>query len=165
MSATTPLVHGGSAAPDAPVTRVGGLPLAPAGTGWPGCAVCAGPLQFLAQVVLDDGRGVLAVFMCAHRPGRCEQWSATGGGNRAFLFPAAGLRPLRLPHPDAELGGVPEWLPYEETPHCPGCVRPMDFAAMLTEDPDPLTAPDFGSGRAYAFTCTPCARAAFGRQC
>ncbi|MFB7787568.1 hypothetical protein ACFC1D_33250 [Streptomyces vinaceus] len=233
MSATTLLIHDGSAAPDAPVTRVGGLPLAPAGTDWPTCAACSGPLQFIAQLVLDGGRGVLAVFMCANDPGSCQEWSATSGGNRALLFPPDGLAPLPLPalpatedgddesDEDADeeeeddeesdeddedvrllgavrtvervtvaepeyrpavkswsersgrpgnevlgrLGGTPDWLQYDETPHCTGCGAPMEFIAQLEEGPDPLTAPNFGSGRAYAHACAPCGRAAFLWQC
>ncbi|MFD7080958.1 hypothetical protein [Streptomyces sp. NPDC059918] len=227
MSATTLLIHDGSAAPDAPVTRVGGLPLAPAGTPWPTCTACSGPLQFIAHLVLDGGRGVLAVFMCANDPGGCEEWSATAGGNRAYLFPPAGLVPIPLPalpasedgdtdeeadededdeeddedvrqlgavrtvervavagpeygaaakawsersgrprrHVLGQLGGVADWLQYDETPDCAGCGRPMEFVAQLEEGPDPLTAPNFGSGSAYAHACEPCGRAAFLWQC
>ncbi|MDX3535979.1 DUF1963 domain-containing protein [Streptomyces sp. MB09-01] len=194
---TTLLLDGGPVAADAPVTRTGGTPLAPAGTAWPTCASCAAPLQFLAQILLGDlpghttTPGVLALFMCANRPGQCEQWSPTAGGNLALLLPADGLEPLpapdeadqdllglgavraAVPAPTApttatilgRLGGTPDWLQYDETPHCPACTRPMDFAAELTEGPDPVTAMNFGSGRAYAHTCTPCGRAALLWQC
>ncbi|MFF3862863.1 hypothetical protein [Streptomyces sp. NPDC002209] len=226
MSTTTLLIHDGSAAPDAPVTRIGGLPLAPSGTRWPTCTTCSGPLCFIAQIVLDGGRGILAVFMCANDPGSCEEWSATAGGNRAYLFPSAGLVPMPLPAlPAAEdgdgdgdeedeeddeddedvrqlgavrsvervtvtepeyrlarkawsersgrpandvlgrLGGAAEWLQCDETPDCAGCGRPMEFVARLDEGPDPLTAPNFGSGSAYAHACEPCGRAAFLWQC
>ncbi|MFI6147676.1 hypothetical protein [Streptomyces sp. NPDC051109] len=221
MSTATLLIHNGSAAPDAPVTRIGGLPLAPAGTRWPGCTSCSGPLRFIAQLVLGGGRGVLAVFMCANDPGSCKDWSATAGGNRAYLFPPTGLVPLPLPalptaadedegegdydededvrqlgavrtvepvavaepgyraaaeawsaqsgrptrHVLGQLGGTPEWLQDDETPDCPGCGRPMEFVARLEEGPDPLTAPNFGSGSAYAHACEPCGRAAFLWQC
>ncbi|MEV6582924.1 hypothetical protein AB0M92_32725 [Streptomyces sp. NPDC051582] len=224
MSATTLLVHNGSAAPDAPVIRIGGHPLAPAGTAWPICAACSGPLQFIAHLVLDGGRGVLAVFMCANDPGSCDEWSATAGGNRAYLFPQAGLVPIPLPalpasedeedddpeededdpaddvrrlgavrtvervtvaepqyHAAAkawsersgrprrqvlgQLGGAPDWLQYDETPDCAGCGGPMEFVAQLEEGPDPLTAPNFGSGSAYAHACEPCGLAAFLWQC
>ncbi|MEV7616968.1 hypothetical protein [Streptomyces sp. NPDC089799] len=247
MSTTTLMIHGGSADPHSPVTRVGGLPLAPVGTKWPVCTTCSGPLQFIAQIYLGGGEGgVLAVFMCANDPGSCEEWSATSGGNRAFLFPAEGLVPLGLPELDGEvadsgldadsggdaeadsdsegeegyededdeedededeeflhlgavrivelletadadyreaylawskqtgrstaevlgqLGGTPDWLQYEQVPDCPGCARPMAFAAQLKEGPDPVTAPNFGSGQAYAFACEPCAEAAFLWQC
>ncbi|WP_405762736.1 hypothetical protein [Streptomyces sp. NBC_00045] len=229
MNSTTLLVHDGSAAPDAPVTRVGGLPLAPAGTQWPTCTTCSGPLQFIAQMVLDGGRGVLSVFMCANDPGSCAEWSATAGGNRAYLFPPAGLVPIPLPalpddeddeddededdeddededdedddvrqlgavravervevaqpgyrsaakawsersgrpprHVLGQLGGTPEWLQNDETPDCAGCGGPMEFIARLEEGPDPVTAPNFGSGSAYAHACEPCGRAAFLWQC
>ncbi|MFE4638956.1 hypothetical protein ACFRJ1_37030 [Streptomyces sp. NPDC056773] len=216
MSTTTLMVHNGSAVPAAPVTRIGGLPLAPAGTCWPTCASCSGPLRFIAQLVLDAGRGVLSVFMCGNAPGMCEEWSATSGGNRAYLFPPTGLVPVPLPvlHsageedeeearealqlgavrtvepvtvPEAEyrsaaeawsarsgrpgnevlgqLGGFPEWLQFDHTPDCPGCGSPMGFIARLEEGPDPVTAPNFGSGSAYAHACEPCGRAAFLWQC
>ncbi|MEU9577228.1 hypothetical protein [Streptomyces chilikensis] len=106
--ATTLMTYAGPAEPDALVTRTGGVPLAPAGTAWPTCAECGGPMQFLAQVLLDDrarptvradGRAelVLAVFMCQTDPGMCEAWSATDGANAAFLLPAEGLAPLSAP--------------------------------------------------------------------
>ncbi|MGW1768561.1 hypothetical protein ACWCQL_31535 [Streptomyces sp. NPDC002073] len=222
MSDTTLLINGGPAAPHALVTRVGGLPLAPAGTTWPTCTACSGPLRFIAQIVLDGDRGVLSVFMCGNDPGQCEEWSATGGGNRAYLFPSAGLVPLPLPalpadpaadpdegdevDPDddvrqlgavrtvervavagsgyrqaakawsertgrarneilGQLGGVPDWLQYDETPDCPGCGLAMAHVATLEEGPDHVTAPNFGSGSAYAHACEPCGRAAFLWQC
>ncbi|MGW2268905.1 DUF1963 domain-containing protein [Streptomyces yangpuensis] len=196
---TTLLLDGGPTAPDAPVTRTGGTPLAPTGTPWPTCATCTAPLQFLAQIHLGDlpghtapTPGVLALFMCANRPGQCEQWSPTAGGNLALLLPADHLEPVPAPHgtdpelltlgavraavptptqppPGAtvlgRLGGTPDWLQYDETPDCPTCTRPMTFTAELTEGPDPATAMNFGSGRAYAHTCTPCGRAALLWQC
>ncbi|MFK0233141.1 hypothetical protein [Streptomyces vinaceus] len=62
-------------------------------------------------------------------------------------------------------GGTPDWLQYDQTPDCTGCGAPMGFIAQLEEGPDPLTAPNFGSGRAYAHACAPCGRAAFLWQC
>ncbi|KPH99919.1 hypothetical protein OV450_0767 [Actinobacteria bacterium OV450] len=129
--------------------------------------------------------------MCANRPGQCAQWSPTGGGNLALLLPAGGLQPLPAPDSAAQdllelgavraavpahvapatatvlgrLGGSPDWLQYDETPGCPSCEQPMDFVAELAEGPDPVTAMNFGSGRAYAHTCTPCGRAALLWQC
>ncbi|MDX6328614.1 MAG: hypothetical protein QOI83_997, partial [Streptomycetaceae bacterium] len=44
-------------------------------------------MQFLAQLPLDDGRGVLAVFVCQNDPGMCEDWDPVAGGNRALVFP------------------------------------------------------------------------------
>ncbi|MEV7509706.1 hypothetical protein AB0O57_17320 [Streptomyces sp. NPDC091201] len=63
------------------------------------------------------------------------------------------------------LGGEPDWLQYDETPGCPGCARPMEFAAGLEEGPDPVTSMNFGSGRGYAHVCRGCGRAAFLWQC
>ncbi|WP_330294453.1 hypothetical protein [Streptomyces sp. NBC_00503] len=108
---TTLMTYAGPGEPDALVTRTGGNPLAPAGTAWPRCATCDGPMQFLAQIVLDEqGRPVtggdiradrvMAVFMCQNDPGMCEEWSPTEGGNRALLFPAGALRPMPVPAPE-----------------------------------------------------------------
>ncbi|MFD8020433.1 DUF1963 domain-containing protein [Streptomyces lavendulae] len=193
------LLDGGPVAPDSQVTRTGGTPLAPTGTPWPACAACAAPLQFLAQIRLGDlpghadpaPAGVLALFMCANRPGQCAQWSPTAGGNLALLLPDSGLEPVRAPKgaprellglgavraavpartaPGAatilgRIGGTPDWLQDDETPSCPACAQPMAFVVELAEGPDPVTAMNFGSGRAYAHTCTPCGRAAFLWQC
>lgn len=105
---TTLMVEAGPSAPDALVTRTGGVPLALAGTEWPCCASCEGPMQFLAQIVLNDlgegdgegKRGVLALFACQNDPGMCDDWEPNSGGNRAMLFPLDGLEPL--PQPDRE---------------------------------------------------------------
>jgi hypothetical protein len=96
------MVHAGSAAGEAAVTRTGGVPLAPAGFSWPACRACEGPMQFVAQVLLgdlrlDEWRGVLSVFMCQNDPGMCDEWDPAAGGNQALLFPLAGLRPAVVP--------------------------------------------------------------------
>ncbi|QES52218.1 hypothetical protein DEJ50_06505 [Streptomyces venezuelae] len=96
------MTDAGPVAPDAPVTRTGGIPLAPAGTEWPHCAECTGPMQFLAQFFLEDGPGAIAVFMCQNQPGLCQAWDPVAGGNRALLFPSEGLVPVPLPGPDGE---------------------------------------------------------------
>ncbi|MFK0254966.1 hypothetical protein [Streptomyces sp. NPDC090445] len=104
----TLITHAGPAAPHAVVTRIGGVPLAVPGTAWPSCAECAGPLKFLAQLLLDEsgsavaGGGrphahVLALFACQNRPGTCQDWSPTSGANRALLLPARGLRRIARP--------------------------------------------------------------------
>ncbi|MFJ3792840.1 hypothetical protein [Kitasatospora sp. NPDC090091] len=51
---TTLMINAGPVDEDAAVTRVGGVPLASEGTAWPRCSSCDGPMQFLAQIVLDD---------------------------------------------------------------------------------------------------------------
>lgn len=94
---TTLLIYDGAAPQDAPGNRTGGLPLAPTGFTWPTCAECDRPLQFLAQLLLDDGTHLLAIFQCAHDPGLCDQWDANAGGNRAYLFDNDDLRPAPLP--------------------------------------------------------------------
>ncbi|MEU2392923.1 hypothetical protein [Streptomyces sp. NPDC007369] len=221
---TTPITlitHAGPAAPDAATTRIGGVPLAVRGTAWPSCAECAGPLKFLAQLLLDGSGSavaggdrthahVLALFACQHRPGTCRDWSPSSGANRALLLPARGLRRIPRPRgrtvdteklllgaahaaephvlPDAadydsavaawtartgrprkdvlgQLGGTPAWLQYDQTPTCRTCTQPMRPAAQLQEGSDPATAMNFGTGRGYAFTCTPCGEAAFLWQC
>ncbi|MEU8539416.1 hypothetical protein AB0C52_05345 [Streptomyces sp. NPDC048717] len=102
-SSTTLMIEAGPAAPDAPVTRTGGVPLAPAGTVWPHCASCEGPMTFLAEVFPEDadgsgaGRAVLALFACRNDPGMCEDWDPYAGGNRALLFARDGLAPLPVP--------------------------------------------------------------------
>ena len=39
-----------------PISRLGGLPLAPVGTEWPTCETCGNPLVFLAQFRLADSK-------------------------------------------------------------------------------------------------------------
>lgn len=134
------MTYGGPGQVEGPATRTGGAPLAPVGTPWPHCATCEGPMQFLAQIVLDgldrpagrsgerDGR-VMAVFMCQNDPGMCDEWSPTAGGNRALLFPAEGLAPMPAPTPGE--GG--------EEALCLGAVN----AVNLVHSPEA----DYGSAR------------------
>ncbi|MFI9366712.1 DUF1963 domain-containing protein [Kitasatospora sp. NPDC053057] len=108
----TLMIDNGPTRADALMTRTGGVPLAPPDTEWPTCSTCGGPMQFLAQVLLDDvrngvdsagrDRGVLALFACQNDPGMCEDWDPTAGGNRALLLPSHGLQPLPLPQLDDE---------------------------------------------------------------
>lgn len=102
------------------VTRTGGLPLVPEGFEWPTCATCSGPMQFLAQLLVDES-SVVAIFMCQNDPGLCEEWSPAYGGNRAMIFPRAGLAPAQVPTDGEtllpEASGVEPTavgLPYEE---------------------------------------------------
>ncbi|MFD7629226.1 hypothetical protein ACFV7Q_24905 [Streptomyces sp. NPDC059851] len=83
--------------------------------------------------------------------GACAAWAARTGRPRNHVL--------------GQLGGTPAWLQYDQTPACPTCVEPMRLAVQLQEGPDPLTAMNFGTGRAYAFTCAPCGEAAFLWQC
>ena len=98
---TTLMIYAGTAPADAPATRTGGLPLVPAGFGWPTCRECEGPMQFLAQIRLDDldprDAGLLSIFMCQNDPGLCDEWDPTAGGNAAYVFPAEGLAPAAVP--------------------------------------------------------------------
>jgi hypothetical protein len=94
------MIYAGSVEPDAPVTRLGGVPLVPAGFEWPRCAECEGPMQFLAHLALDDlapDRRALAIFMCQNDPGLCDEWDPTSGANRALLLPSHGLTPAPAP--------------------------------------------------------------------
>ncbi len=68
-------------------------------------------------------------------------------------------------HVLGQLNGTPAWLQYDQRPSCATCAEPMRLAVQLQEGPDPLTAMNFGSGRAYAFTCSACTDAAFLWQC
>ncbi|WP_327294377.1 MULTISPECIES: hypothetical protein [unclassified Streptomyces] len=110
---TTLMTYAGPGEPDALVTRTGGIPLAPAGASWPSCATCSGPMQFLAQILLDgmgrpvgkaDTRAdrVLAIFMCQNDPGMCEEWSPTAGGNRALLYPCDALQRMAAPESNGD---------------------------------------------------------------
>lgn len=109
---TVLMVYAGAAADDAEVTRTGGIPLVPALFSWPVCGACGGPMQFLAQVMLadlavDEWRGVLSIFMCQNSPGMCEEWDAVAGGNQALAFAAGGLVPASVPvGPATMLGEV-----------------------------------------------------------
>lgn len=177
------LIHVGEAVADAPELRTGGVPLVPDGFVWPMCGECGGPLQFLAHLPLD--LGVVSVFFCQNDPGMCDDWDATGGANRAFLFqgqlgaatvPDVGetllgavtaLRPHPVDVPTAEpvlgrLGGEPHWIQGDETPDCPSCTARMTFTAELEEGSDFATSANFGGGgRGYVFRCGPCSEAAF----
>ncbi|WKX73351.1 hypothetical protein [Streptomyces sp. XD-27] len=98
---TTLMTYAGPVDAAALVTRTGGVPLTPAGFSWPRCATCAGAMQFLAQLLLDDL--VLAVFMCQNDPGMCDDWDPASGGNRALLFPRGGLAAAPVPDRGATL--------------------------------------------------------------
>ncbi|MET9774232.1 DUF1963 domain-containing protein [Streptomyces sp. NPDC006367] len=102
---TTLMTYAGPVDDHAPVTRTGGVPLVPAGFDWPRCAACSGPMQFLAQLPAgvpaaagdEADEYVLSVFMCQNDPGLCDEWDPAEGGNRALLFPRAGLVPAPVP--------------------------------------------------------------------
>jgi hypothetical protein len=177
------LIYGGEVAADAAVHRTGGVPLVPAGFSWPECSECDGAMQFLAHLPLESGAA--SVFFCQNEPGLCEEWDATSGGNRAFVF-SGPLQPAEVPaegetllgavtalhlHPDdtaaqapvlGRWGGEPDWLQNDETPNCPSCEADMAFVAELEEGHDFATSANFGGGgRGYVFTCQPCSEAAF----
>jgi hypothetical protein len=60
-------------------------------------------MHFLAQVSLADveagNAGLLSIFMCQNDPGLCDEWDATGGGNRAFAF---GADAVHIPTPPGD---------------------------------------------------------------
>ena len=101
------LTYAGAAAPDSPVTRMGGVPLVPPGFEWPLCRHCGGPMQFVAQARLDDvdpaESGLLAIFLCQNDPGGCLEWEADAGGNRAYVFGPGPWHPAAVPAGDAVL--------------------------------------------------------------
>ncbi|MFI5909648.1 hypothetical protein [Dactylosporangium sp. NPDC051541] len=90
------LIYAGAADEHGPQLRTGGVPLAPAGFEWPQCRECGGAMQFQGQAPLDGG-GLLSMFMCQNDPGLCDEWDATAGGNRAYLFGPDDLRPAMVP--------------------------------------------------------------------
>lgn len=175
-------------ADDAAGSRIGGRPLAPAGTAWPTCKVCKGPLRFIAQHVLGDE--LLLLFQCENDPGACNEW-APDGGNAALIVRGAdtalepppergpsGVAPTFLPatgfvsfdegddgeeDPEARgrIGGEPDWLQADETPVC--CGGPMRFVLQLDEGAHRQL--NFcGGGAAYAFACDACRKAAYLMQ-
>lgn len=106
------LTDAGPVPGDAPVTRIGGVPLAPRGTRWPHCGTCGGPMQFLAQILLGpegtggagsgagaegSATGVVALFACQNNPGGCRDWEAFSGANLVLVLPADGLLPVARP--------------------------------------------------------------------
>jgi hypothetical protein len=60
-------------------------------------------MQFLAHLPLDIG--VVAVFFCQNDPGMCDDWDATAGANRAYLF-AGELTPATVPAESETLLGA-----------------------------------------------------------
>lgn len=92
---TTLMIHDGAADPHATGLRTGGVPLVPGGFDWPHCRACGGAMQFLLYLPL--GPDVVSVFLCQNAPGMCDDWDATGGGNRAYLFDGAALAPAAVP--------------------------------------------------------------------
>ncbi|MEU9213956.1 hypothetical protein AB0D27_40210 [Streptomyces sp. NPDC048415] len=177
------LIYDGETTADAPAPRTGGVPLVPGEFVWPRCRECGRAMQFLAHLPLDIG--VVAVFFCQNDPGMCDDWDATAGANRAYLFsgelapatvPADGetllgaVTALRLHPADkpteepvlGRLGGEPDWIQGDETPGCPLCAHRMTFTAELEEGYDFATSANFGGGgRGYLFNCQPCSEAAF----
>lgn len=154
------LIYGGEAVADAPALRTGGVPLVPDGFVWPECRECEGAMQFLAHLPLEFR--VVAVFLSQNDPGMCDDWDATAGGNRAFLFTgqlavasispegetvlgavtALDIHPTPtgdVPVPErvlGRLGGEPHWLQDDETPNCPSCGTRMTFTAEIEEGHD-----------------------------
>jgi hypothetical protein len=97
------LIYDGETTAYAPTPRTGGVPLVPAGFIWPRCRQCHTAMQFLAHLPLDIG--VVAVFFCQNDPGICDDWDATAGANRAYLF-AGELTPATVPAESETLLGA-----------------------------------------------------------
>ncbi|MET8766830.1 DUF1963 domain-containing protein [Streptomyces sp. NPDC004658] len=102
---TTLMTYAGPVDDQALATRTGGVPLVPAGFVWPQCGACAGPMQFLAQLLVNASRTqgtapaerILSIFMCQNDPGLCDEWDPVAGGNRALLFARTGLTAAPVP--------------------------------------------------------------------
>jgi hypothetical protein len=104
-------------------------------------------MQFLAQAGLADveagGAGLLSIFMCQNDPGLCDEWDATAGGNRAFVF---GGDAAHVPVPPVD--GV--------------TVLDETSAVRFEEGHDHRTAANFGGeGCGCGFRCRTCGTAAF----
>src|ERR1700761_8132918 len=121
-------------------------------------------MQFVAHLPLDVG--TISVFYCQNDPGMCDEWDATAGGTRAYVFSEA-LRPATVPDEGVTLlsaptrfrlqpeeavaqgpilgrvGGEPDWLQNDETPICADCTMPMTFTAELEEGYDHTAAANF----------------------
>jgi hypothetical protein len=88
----------------APLTRLGGRPLAPAEFVWPRCASCKQPLQFLAQVRLRDvdvnwPDRLLLLFACVTVDTFCEVNKPDSEGNHAACVDAVGSSLVTPPTP------------------------------------------------------------------
>ena len=106
------LLSTGPCEPNAPVTRVGGWPLAPEGTPWPKCRTCQKHMLFLAQARLyevgapDVADGLLLMFQCANTDNQCEQWLPDRGGNAAIRTPTKALAILHPPFGNTQLPSI-----------------------------------------------------------
>lgn len=113
------MIYEGLADAGAARTRTGGVPLAPPGFEWPRCAECDGPMQFQAQIRLDDidpaEHGLFSIFMCENEPGLCLEWEPDSGGNRAFVF-RSDLVPAAVPSDGVVLLPEVSAIAYAATP-------------------------------------------------
>ena len=113
------MIYEGLADAGAARTRTGGVPLAPPGFEWPQCAECDGPMQFQAQIRLDDidpaEHGLFSIFMCENEPGLCLEWEPDSGGNRAFVF-RSDLVPAAVPSDGVVLLPEVSAIAYAATP-------------------------------------------------
>lgn len=184
----------GPVADDAPGARIGGRPLAPAGTAWPTCKTCGGPLRFIAQQPLDGG-DLLLLFQCENDPGSCNEWAPDGGnaamrvsGALAALEPPP-AEPLRERFPS---GAPPTFGPatgLRDGDDDGDGLEDTDAVGRLGGEPDWIQADETpsccggpmrfvlqldeaahrqlnfcGGGAAYAFTCDGCQKAVYLMQ-
>lgn len=97
------LIHDEGGASEGPISRFGGVPLAPKGMDWPTCRKCSSPLQFVAQLRLKDAEnkklpdGLLLLFVCAFIERDCQTYDPKGGSNHALVVPLEDLAPLSPP--------------------------------------------------------------------
>lgn len=128
--------------------RIGGVPNAPPNFNWPMCRTCKGPLQFLAQIPLDERCGyvgsprVLLLFQCQNEPGMCDEWDAELGGNHAAIVPPSKGTYSSVPDGPTTLDSV---SPVEFTPYDDSVAHetPDDNYCQLF-DSDPLVMGKFG---------------------
>jgi hypothetical protein len=97
------MIYGGPRA-GGPLTRI---PLVPARFRWPLPPYLPWAFAVWAPVLVDDvepgGAGLLSIFRGPNDPGLCDEWDATGGGNRVYLFDSGGLDPTIVPPGDGVL--------------------------------------------------------------
>ena len=53
-----------------------------------------------------------------------------------------------------KLGGTPEWIQADETPHCNACRSAMRFVGQFEQATDGRVEMNFGGGLAYLFKCS-----------
>jgi hypothetical protein len=104
-------------------------------------------MQFIAQIALDDTIAVglagrrqrLLLFQCQNRPGLCDEWDPSGGGNAALLVSSVAAVSLT----DPPVTSSSTLLAREDTielrsyvESAPGHTRDDAYCDALDADPD-----------------------------